>query len=208
MLIPSHFSIKDEKKIFDFIDHYSFATLINRTDRFIEATHVPLQRSQMNGKTILSGHLNRTNPQLISFTEKPEVLAIFQGPHGYISSDWYNHDNVPTWNYSSVHMKGRASVIECPDEFAKQLEILTNKYQKKIDSKNPYKKLNQKVVTHAFRGIFGFKIEVTEIKAKFKMSQNRSCEELNNICKKLEDSPEKENHILSEFMKDCNNLKG
>ena len=77
------------------------------------ATHIPLELSKNKlGKDILQGHVSKANPQWHHFKNNTEVLAIFTGPHGYISSSWYDFEEVPTWNYIAVHVYGTIKIIE------------------------------------------------------------------------------------------------
>ena len=113
MYIPEHYKNENEAEIKDFLRKNSFGILVNQTDGKLWATHIPLELEEdANGKSILSGHLSKENLQWQSFASDYRILAIFSGPHSYISSGWYEKENVPTWNYIAVHVYGTIKIIE------------------------------------------------------------------------------------------------
>src|SRR6266511_2313916 len=82
------------------------------------ASHLPLEISEdKHDGLILYGHMSRANPQWKTFSDS-EALVIFQGAHTYISPRWYNHVNVPTWNYMNVHVYGKPRLVEGDELYA------------------------------------------------------------------------------------------
>ena len=129
MYIPHYFRNNNIAEVKDFIKQNSFAILINNSGNQIYATHIPLVLGQDDkGNDTLTGHISRANPQLKNFKENSEVLVIFNGPHTYISSSWYDHENVPTWNYIAVHITGKLKIIE-GEKLMSSLKSLVNKYE-------------------------------------------------------------------------------
>src|SRR4051812_15778197 len=110
MYVPKQFKNNEPAQIKDFIRKNGFAILVSQCEGKIVATHLPLELNEDGEK--LSGHISRANPQWKNFDQGTEVLAIFNGPHAYISSSWYNHENVPTWNYIAVQVYGKIAIIE------------------------------------------------------------------------------------------------
>ena len=112
MYTPSSFKISDLTELHTHIRSHSFATLVTHSEKGIEATHLPLLLDADKGPYgRLIGHMARANKQWRTATE--ESLAIFAGPHAYISASWYETSGtVPTWNYTAVHAYGRLRVIE------------------------------------------------------------------------------------------------
>ena len=107
MYIPELYKNENQEEIQNFLHQNGFAILVNQTDGKLWATHIPLVlETNEKGKQILVGHISKLNPQGESFKTNDDVLAIFSGAHTYISSSWYDHENVPTWNY---HKKPAAS---------------------------------------------------------------------------------------------------
>src|ERR1700712_1365723 len=113
MYIPPLYKNNDEAAVRDFIDKNSFGILISQVNAKLWGTHIPLGLDKNDsGQDILTGHISKGNPQWKNFRDDSEVLAIFPGPHSYISSSWYDHENVPTWNYIAVHVYGKIKIIE------------------------------------------------------------------------------------------------
>ena len=102
MYTPDIYKNENQEEIKQFLQENSFGILINQMDGKLCATHIPLELDvNKDGKEILQGHIAKENPQWKGFKEDDTVLAVFSGPHSYISSSWYDHENVPTWNYLS-----------------------------------------------------------------------------------------------------------
>lgn len=112
MHIPSFFRVKDMEEIKSFIQSHTFATVVTTMNEKPIATHIPVSFHQVGDSYVISGHMAIGNPQWKTFEEKEKVLIIFQGPHAYISSSWYEKEAVPTWNYQAVHVYGKAELLE------------------------------------------------------------------------------------------------
>ncbi len=173
MYIPSFFKSDNSEDIKNFIHHNGFAILINEVNARPWGTHLPLVLStNTEGNDILFGHISKANNQWKAFDSEKEVMAIFNGPHAYISSSWYNHENVPTWNYLAVHVYGKLRLVE-GDELKNQLSKLVDKYEHGLPNPIKIEKMNQELIAKEIKGIVGFEILITEIHAANKMSQNR-----------------------------------
>jgi transcriptional regulator len=186
MYIPKFFKLDDPEKARVFIEKNSFGILINQLDGKHLATHIPLLiETNSNNETILSGHIAKANNQWKAFREDQEVLVIFQGPHAYISSSWYDHENVPTWNYTAVHVYGKIKISDNKTVF-NQLSKLVDTYE--TENKNPVSisKMSAGMVENQMKAIVGFEILITEIQAAEKLSQNRDEKNYNNIIAELE----------------------
>ncbi len=169
----------------DFISHNGFGILIHKGNQKLQGTHLPmLLNKDKHGKDILVGHLSRANPQWKHFKDNDDVMAIFMGPHSYISSSWYQKESVPTWNYIAVHVYGKIKIID-GEAIIDDMRKLVDKYEK--NSKDPVvlDKLSPKTMKMV-NGVVGFQIEITEIQAAFKLSQNRDETDYENIIEELE----------------------
>ena len=202
MYTPEIYKNEDPESIRAFLKENSFGILINQTNGKLCATHIPIELEiNAEGKEILQGHISKLNPQAEGFTENDQVLAIFTGPHSYISSSWYDHENVPTWNYIAVHVYGRIKIV---DEAAsiEQLKKLVDKYE--ANSENPVRveELSVKTMREA-RGIFGFEIEIDEIQATRKLSQNRDDHNYKNIISELEKTENPQSIAVAKEMSKC-----
>lgn len=185
MFIPDIYKNEDKEAIRTFLKENAFGLLINQTNEKLCATHIPLELDyNKEGEEILHGHIARENPQWTAFESDDQILAVFTGPHSYISSSWYDHENVPTWNYSAVHVYGKIKIIE-GDAVIDSLTKLVDKYEQ--NSKCPVRvaDLSKKTMMQT-RGIVAFEIKIEEIQAQNKMSQNRDDKNYSNIISELE----------------------
>lgn len=200
MYIPKYYKITDMKEIKEFIKINSFATIISiRKGRPI-ASHIPLLFNKIEDEYYLTGHLAYGNPLWKTFEEVDEILVIFNGPHAYISSSWYEQENVPTWNYQSVHVYGKASLMD-GDELEKDLTKLLEKYEKFRENPVLWDKLSPEMLQQEIKGIKGFKIKVEEVQAAYKLSQNRNDKDYANIISELYKENDSNATAVAEAMK-------
>jgi transcriptional regulator len=186
MYIPEYFKNENIDSVREFINENGFAILVSQVAGKPWATHIPLTLAKDgNDKDILAGHISRANVQWKDFDKNEEVLTIFSGPHTYISPSWYNHENVPTWNYLAVHVYGKIHLIE-GEHLKKQLSRLVDKYESKMDHPVSVDKMSKDLVETQMRGIVGFEIEITNIQAAMKLSQNRDAENYQRVINELE----------------------
>ncbi|PVX46710.1 PaiB family negative transcriptional regulator [Flavobacterium sp. 103] len=185
MHIPDLYKNEDKEAIRTFLKANAFGILINQTNGKLWATHIPLELEiNIAGEEVLMGHISKENPQWTAFESNNQVLAVFTGPHSYISPSWYDHENVPTWNYTAVHVYGKIKIIE-GDAVINSLTKLVDKYEQ--NSKCPVRvaDLSKKTMMQT-RGIVAFEIKIEEIQAQNKMSQNRDDKNYSNIISELE----------------------
>ena len=202
MYIPEIYKNENQEEIKNFIHENGFAILVNQTNGKLWVTHIPLiLETNENGEQQLIGHVSKLNPQAESFTSYDDVLAIFTGAHSYISSSWYDHENVPTWNYLAVHVYGKVTVLT-HEEAVASLKGLVDKYE--VNSENPvrFEDLSEKTMREA-RGITGFKITITSIEAQKKLSQNRDTKNYQNIISELEKTNDNQSIAVANEMKKC-----
>lgn len=202
MYIPDIYKNENQDEIHNFIHENGFAILVNQTNEKLWATHIPLLlETHENGQHFLIGHVSKLNPQGENLKHNDEVLAIFSGAHSYISSSWYDHENVPTWNYLAVHVYGKITLLN-HDEVVVSLKNLVDKYE--VDSENPVRveELSEKTMREA-RGVIGFKIAITSIEATKKMSQNRDAKNYQNIISELEKTAKPDAKAVANEMKKC-----
>jgi transcriptional regulator len=199
MYIPKHFTIQDEETKYEMIEQNSFATLFSQHNGAPYATHLPLL---LNRETLtLSGHFARPNEQWKD-SENQQVLAVFQGPHSYISPSWYETNKaVPTWNYVAVHVYGELEIVEDEQELIDSLQDLVHKYE---NSKSTYslKDVDPNYMEGLSRGIVGFKIKINKIEGKAKLSQNHSVERRKLVVEELEKVGSEGSRGIAELMKE------
>ncbi|RXT01954.1 FMN-binding negative transcriptional regulator [Ammoniphilus sp. CFH 90114] len=185
MYIPKYFKVTNVDEIWDFVQKNSFATIVTTEQVKPIATHLPLVLKKKGDDYYLTGHMAYGNPQWRTFETCEDVLVMFQGPHAYISSSWYSHENVPTWNYQAIHMYGKASILE-KDELIEELTGMLNKYEQNRENPVLWDKLSPELLENQLKGIVGFKIKVAEIQAAYKLSQNRNETDYINIINNLQ----------------------
>lgn len=151
----------------------------------------------------LETHLSRANPQAKSLKNGDTVLCDFLGAHTYVSSSWYDHVNVSTWNYEAVQIYGNVQLMN-HDELYVHLEKLTSKYEKTQKCPMLVKDMGNEFVEKEMKGAFGIKVIPTEIFIKQKLSQNRKDSDFQNIISHLEKSDDNARKI-AEKMKSIKN---
>lgn len=198
MHIPKYYREEDHERILAFLKQNNFPALVSFDGERPIATHVPVEVVEdENGMTIYS-HISRANPQWKTF-EKQEILLIFQGAHTYISPRWYNHINVPTWNYMMVHVYGKVRQIQEGELFA-----LLSRLVQKHEANTSYRleELPQDFVHKEMKGVFGFAIDITRIDAGYKLSQNRNDEDHENIVRELDKRGDKDSAEVAKAMRE------
>lgn len=146
------------------------------------------------------GHFARANPQWKDIHNQ-NVLAIFHGPHCYISSSWYESNQaVPTWNYLAVHVYGKVEIVE-DDELKESLSDLVKKYEVP-DSSYQLDEVDARYLEGMTKGVVGFKIKIKKIEGKAKLSQNHSIERRKLVIKELEKFETGDERKIASYMKD------
>jgi transcriptional regulator len=182
--IPKYYREEDRGEIVQFLKANGFPALVSFDGEKLVATHLPVEVIEnTDGSLTVYGHLSRANPQWKSFGDQ-EVLLIFQGAHTYISPRWYNHVNVPTWNYMNVHVYGKVRMVAGGELYA-LLNKLVGIHE--VNTGYDLESLPPDFVEKEMKGVAGFALEVTRIDAASKLSQNRDDESYANIIHELED---------------------
>lgn len=194
MYIPKTFNITDEQEILSFIKRHAFGQLISSVEGRPFSTHIPFLIDESSNTLI--AHLAKPNPQWQNIEEQ-EILVSFQGPHAYISPQWYEAPGVPTWNYQAVHVYGRGAAFHDKDRLKKVVDTLADKYES--DFEKPWQPDYKAAMLH---GIVGLEIKITEIQCKYKLSQNRSNEDRQRVIDQLQLLEEEQ---LSQAMENAEN---
>lgn len=178
MYIPDHFAVTDNEEIAAFIRANAFGQLVSKVQGRLFSSHLPFMLSE--NRKYLYAHLARANPQWRNLQDQ-EVMITFLGPHDYVSPSWYQTAGLPpTWNYQAVHIYGHCAVIDDQDKLKTLVDKLTAKYEQSMDE--PWVPDYQPSM---LRGIIGLEITITEIQAKFKLSQNRSATDQLQVIEQL-----------------------
>lgn len=182
MYIPKYYREEDRKKILAFLRQNNFPAIVSFDGEKLIATHTPVEVTEGgNGKITIYSHISRANPQWKTFGSQ-EIMLIFQGAHTYISPRWYNHVNVPTWNYMMIHVYGKVRLLQ-DDELFAFLSRLVHAHE--MNTSYSLEGLPQDFVQKEIKGVVGLAIDVTRIDAGYKLSQNRNDEDHKNIVQQL-----------------------
>ena len=188
MYVPPYFKIEDSEAIERIVSEYGFATLITPSPDGLKVSHIPLLYERSGEGGIITGHMARANDHWRAFGGEAESLAIFQGPDAYISPEWYEEGPaVPTWNYAVVHMRGPIQVMDEPDWLSGHVDELVKFHETKALG-HPAAPTDPELKAKLLGGIVGFRMNVTTIEAKFKLSQNRSAADRSKAAQRLDAS--------------------
>ena len=165
MYISKLYREEDYTKVLEFLQQNEFATLVTYDGEKPTASHLLMEIMQEDENLFVNGHMSKANPLWKTFEKNPEVLVIFQGPHTYISPTWYNHLNVPTWNYQAVHIYGKPRIVTDQEE----TYVILSRLVARNESNAAYRleTLPQEFVSKEIKGIVAFQVEVTRIEANY-----------------------------------------
>jgi transcriptional regulator len=199
MYIHKLYREENREKILEFLRQNEFATVVAFDGEKPVAGHLLMEIVEDGESLFVNGHMSKANSLWKIFEKNSEVLVIFQGPHTYISPTWYNHVNVPTWNYQSVHVYGEPRLITEHHEAYGLLKRLIDRHE--VDSHYRLETLPQDFVEKEMKGIVAFQIEVTRMEANYKLSQNRDEENYRSIVSHLEERKDELSHGVAEAMR-------
>ncbi|MCW1960457.1 FMN-binding negative transcriptional regulator [Chryseobacterium viscerum] len=198
MFIPKLYRSEDYNLMREIIKENSFALLISSVDK-IRATHAMMMLNEDDPENAyIETHISRANPQAKTLKNGDEVLCDFLGAHTYISSSWYDHINVSTWNYEAVQIYGKIELMN-HDELYAHLDKLTSKYEKFQQCPMMVKDMGKEFVEKEMKGAFGIKIIPNEIFIKQKLSQNRKEADYDSIINHLERSDDNARKIAKKM---------
>ncbi len=201
MYIPEYNRIEGRAVALAFMQANPFAILISATDNGPFATHLPILVREVDGRVQLRGHMAKANPHWKSIGQDQESLAIFHGPHAYISPSLYEtRESVPTWNYAAVHVYGRGTFFTDEAPLRQLLQEVIGCFDSSYAAQWP--SLNEQYQSRMLRHIVGFEITATRVEAKFKLSQNRTKPERENVIQSLARSSDSAVTAVAAMMKE------
>lgn len=208
MYIPASFRETDTATLHEFVRAHSFALLVSQGAGGLIASHLPLlldvdadgdADAGPHGR--LLGHMARANPQWKAI--EGETLAVFSGPHAYISPSWYETPGtVPTWNYAAVHVYGTLRIVE---DRAGLLDILARSvatYESGRPDPWPFDPTGPEVEA-MLKAIVGFRIAIQRIEGKWKLNQNHPEERRRKVIRALETRPDADSQAIARLMTDA-----
>ena len=197
MYLPTHFQQENIDELFELIEKNPLASLIVTHDSEIEANHIPLELDRAFGENgILRGHIAKMNPLFELLENAQSAYVIFHADQNYISPNWYegkqeHHRVVPTWNYRVVHVKGQIRKVKDDRYLRGILARLTRTHE--VTQPIPWKMGDapKDFIEEQLEKIVAIEIEIESIVGKFKVNQNRSKQDVENVAKALEnENPE------------------
>ena len=182
MHCPKAFEENRPDVLLALIQQYPLATIISHSQQGLEVNVMPVLVKQDEGKIVLRGHMAKNNAQLRALAHSETVLWVFQGPNVYVSPAWYPSKQlhgkvVPTWNYMLVEAQGQVKVFTDADELLHLVTDMTNEHEQQRVSPWQVDDAPAQYVQSQLRGIVGIEMEVSQLRGKFKLSQNRSDED-------------------------------
>lgn len=196
MYVPKQFQMQDRAQILAFVEEYSFGLIVSLQDGLPVATHIPLLvEEKEDGALVLRGHIAKANSQWQQLANQ-QVLAIFSGPHAFISNLWYEQPNtVSTWNYIAVHMRGTARLIEEPQQLWQLLEQTERKYG------GDFAQSEEAHIQGMMQAIVGFEVDVTAIDAQWKLNQHHPSERREKVITQLARQQDDNSQQIARWMK-------
>jgi transcriptional regulator len=202
MYIPEFNRVEDHEAAVAFMRTNPFVILISNTDAGPFATHLPVVVRGEGERTLIRAHVARANPhwKLLEQEQRGDSLVIFHGPHAYISPSLYeNRESVPTWNYAAVHAYGRGKILGSNEEKHQVLAELIAQFD--ASYLEQWKSLGAQYQSRMLNHIVAFEIAVTRLEAKFKLSQNRTRTEQENVIQALTASDDSAVSGVAELMR-------
>lgn len=204
MYIPKIYRSEDQKLMKEIISENGFALLISDKEK-LSATHSMFLLNETEEGFYLETHISKGNFQAKVLKDGDEVLCDFLGANSYISSSWYDHKNVSTWNYEAVQIRGKIRLMT-DDELYEHLRKLTFKYEKAQKCPMLVENMGDDYVRKEMKGAFGISVFPTEIHIASKLSQNRDEVNAQRIISNLMESEDADSKKIAEKMKNSREL--
>ncbi len=206
MYRPWHYDIEDQETLFRFMRAQSFALLVTAEDGAPFASHIPLLLDQDTGdQGRLLGHVAKANPQWQAFDGKTEAMAMFWGPHAYVSPSWYETEIVvPTWNYVTVHAYGKPTVIDDPETVRQGQARLVDTYESEATGNWSMDALPEEYLGKMLNGIVAFEMPIGRLEGKFKLNQKSSAADREGAIKGLRQTGDAEAEEVARLMAEFN----
>ena len=202
--LPPAFTETRAEVLIEHIERHDFGLLVSHGKEGLIASQLPFLLERRDGVLYLQSHLARANPQLADLDGDSEALAIFAGPHAYISPSWYQPGPaVPTWNYATVHAYGAARTIADPGWLRDFVRRLTERHEAR-EPAPPWRMadLPEAYIASMLTGIVGVEIAVSRLDGKFKLSQNRPAADRPRIIAALEGREDADSRAVAELMRE------
>lgn len=201
MYVPPSFLETDPTKLHDFMEQHSFATLISTHEGEPVADHLPLLLDREVGQHgRLIGHMARANSHWQTSANQ-RALAIFHGPHAYVSPGWLRSQNVvPTWNYVTVHAYGTLRLIEDRDRLRDIVRRTVETYEAHRATPWSMSQPEADFIDKLLAAIVGFEIDIERLEGKWKLNQNHPAERREQIIRGLRETGRHDELQIADLM--------
>ena len=191
MYRPGYYLQDDLPALVCMMRTHPFALLVTQGPGLL-ATHLPLLVTESPaGQLTLTGHMSRANQQWRALQSGDEVLAVFTGPHAYVSPRWYSSEaDVPTWNYEAAHAYGTWQVLEQGETLDELLEETVDRFEAPRSCPWHLSQLERPLYNSLKRGVVGFSIRVTRLEGAAKLSQDKCSQDINGVVNGLREDGE------------------
>jgi transcriptional regulator len=201
--LPPAFTEARSEVLIEHIARHDFGLLMSHGADGLIASHIPFLVTHDRDELHLHGHLARPNPQVGHLARGDEVLAIFHGPHAYVSPSWYTSGpSVPTWNYADVHAYGIVRLVEDADWLRQLLRRLSERHEARNPVPWQMQDLPETYLEGMLRGIVGLDIAVTRLEGKYKLSQNRPTADRPRVVAALEAQSDADARAVARLMRE------
>jgi transcriptional regulator len=201
--LPPAFTESRPEVLIEHIERFDFGLLVSHGAAGLVASHIPFLLERDGEVLHLHGHLARPNPQVSDVAQGGEVLAIFHGPHTYISPKWYaTGPSVPTWNYVDVHAYGTVRLVEDRDWLCSMLRRLSQRHEARNLEPWRIEDLPEGYLKTMLNGIVGLDIAVTRLEGKYKLSQNRPAVDRPGVIAALEAQNDPDTLAIARLMRE------
>lgn len=185
MHLPSLYTEDNHDRIMAFLHSQAFGLLVSHGQEHPEASHLPYTVDEEYDTVYLYSHMSAGNRHATYLNNSANHLFVVQGVDHYISSTWYDHENVPTWNYISVHLTGSIE-IQRGEDALDNIRRLMDHQEPPGQSNRSMDQLDPEMVQREMRGLIAFRLKINKIEAARKLSQNRDQKNYENIIRELE----------------------
>ena len=203
MYQPDKYKKSNPAYLFSFIRSHPFATVVVNGSRLL-ATHIPVLTEGTVQNFRLFAHIANHNEMLQFLRDGTEMLLIFQGAQGYVSSSWYEEKNISTWDYSAVHINARIK-LQSERELEESLEKLVARFESNEEEPVYYHDIPRRLINEDLPQITGFWCEPVKMEAIAKLHQGFSASDVHSVTQHLE---KKDNPHLTELSHDIKKEHG
>ncbi|HBS78898.1 MAG: transcriptional regulator [Pseudomonas sp.] len=206
MYSPATFRIDDLAELHGFIEESPLAVVVTAGEQGLLASHLPLLLEQHRGnRGTLHGHFARANPQWRELANGAEVLVVFTGPSAYVSPGYYpskarDPKVVPTWNYTAVHVRGRAEVFDDPARLIELVRAQSEHHERNQPKPWSLDDAPADYLSGMLRAVVGFSLPIERIEGKWTLSQNQTAENRSGVRDALASNPAVSDHEVARLM--------